>query len=153
MSQSVRHVEVIYCDDIRQEIGQKHSYMGVYSGDMVISNFPAVLPKLCIAVTVVTPIDDPIETLQINIFQDGIDGPIISTEKITAPAPNLEKDDSTLLMAHFMFSLSPFQIEKESKLRVEAETERGPIKGRGLRLIAASNSEVPIAAEGSAALH
>lgn len=153
MSQSVRHVEVIYCDDIRQEIGQKHSYMGVYSGDMVIPNFPAVLPKLCIAVTVVTPIDDPIETLQINIFQDGIDEPIISTEKITAPPPSLEKDDSTLLMAHFMFALSPFQIEKESKLRVVAETECGAIKGRGLRLIAASSSNAPIAAEESAALH
>lgn len=152
MSQSVRHIEVIYCDDIRQEVGQKHSLMGVYSGDMVISGFPAVLPKLCIAVTVVTAIEDPIETLQINIFQDGIDEPIISTETITPP-PNLERDDSTLLMAHFMFSLSPFQIEKESKLRVVAETERGPIKGRGLRLIAASNIKAPGATEESVAVH
>ncbi len=41
----------IFCDDLRQEVGNKVSYMGVYQGMMFVPAFPVALPKLCAAVT------------------------------------------------------------------------------------------------------
>lgn len=50
----------IFCDDIRYEIGGKVSFIGSYTNLMVVwDDFPATLTKLCIAATVITPIDDP----------------------------------------------------------------------------------------------
>lgn len=135
MTDLCRHVEVIFCDDIREEVGGKFSYMGIYTGDMIMGGLPAILPKLCIAANVVTPVDDPFERLQLNIYQDGIEQPIITTGPLP-PSPKTENEDNSVwLMAHMMFVLSPFQVEKETALRVVAETERGLLRGRSLRII------------------
>jgi len=41
----------IFCDDVRYEIGGKLSYIGIYTGDLIVmGNFPATLPKFCIVV-------------------------------------------------------------------------------------------------------
>ena len=44
-----RQVFTTFCDDIRQEIGGKLSYMGVYSSDLYVGGFPITLPKFCVA--------------------------------------------------------------------------------------------------------
>src|SRR5687768_9520791 len=46
----------IFCDDLRQEVGNKVSYMGAYQGMMFVRSFPVLLPKLCAAVTVRLPV-------------------------------------------------------------------------------------------------
>jgi hypothetical protein len=41
----------LFCDDIREEKGEKFSLMGVYSQALLVpSNFPTVIPKLCVFV-------------------------------------------------------------------------------------------------------
>ena len=37
---------VIICDDIREEVSQKLSYIGVYN-DIIVSKLPYIFPKLC----------------------------------------------------------------------------------------------------------
>lgn len=49
MTKTVQPISVIYCDDIRQELGGKHSYMGVYGADLVLPSFPTTITRLCIA--------------------------------------------------------------------------------------------------------
>lgn len=41
----------IICDDIRQEIGNKHSFIGIYGSDIFVSKIPFVFPKLCFAIS------------------------------------------------------------------------------------------------------
>lgn len=41
----------IICDDIRQEIGNKVSYIGIYGSDIFVSKLPFTFPKLCFAVS------------------------------------------------------------------------------------------------------
>jgi hypothetical protein len=38
-----RHIQTVFCDDIRHEVGGKHSYIGVYSGKLFVPTFPATL--------------------------------------------------------------------------------------------------------------
>lgn len=41
----------IICDDIRQEINNKVSYIGIYGSDILVSKLPFSFPKLCFAVS------------------------------------------------------------------------------------------------------
>ena len=41
---------VIICDDIRQEIGNKISLIGVYSKGIFVTKFPFTFPKLCFVI-------------------------------------------------------------------------------------------------------
>jgi len=43
-----RLVELIVCDDVRREVDNKSSWIGVYPGRVIIvDKFPATFPKLC----------------------------------------------------------------------------------------------------------
>ncbi len=65
----MRHLEVIYCDDVRQEVGNKQSLIGVYPGDLYLEALPAVLPKLCMVATLVIPAAECYESLRIKAMQ------------------------------------------------------------------------------------
>jgi hypothetical protein len=45
-----KKITSILCDDVRQEVGNKSSLMGMYDKDIVFSDLPALLPKLCLYV-------------------------------------------------------------------------------------------------------
>jgi len=47
MSERVRFIDLIICDDIRQEVGNKVSLEGIYTDTIVLSNIPFLFPKLC----------------------------------------------------------------------------------------------------------
>lgn len=46
---------VTFCDDIRQEVGNKLSIMGIYGANLIVPSFPTVLPKLCCVFNVRVP--------------------------------------------------------------------------------------------------
>jgi len=139
MSNVSRHVEVIYCDDIRNEVGNKYSYMGIYTRELTIPNVPILLPKLCLAVKVVTDVNDPFESVMVQVVnvRDHEETELVSTGTISLPPPTelLGLDnDTTRLSFEMQFVLSPFQIDGESTLRVKATTEREELLGAALRL-------------------
>lgn len=130
-----RHLEVIYCDDIREEVGNKFSYMGVYSGELVVARGAVVLPKLCVAVKAVTDIADPFETLVVRLVQGDDEVELVSTGPIVfqaGPAGLLE--GTTRQVTQLAFMLAPFQIDEESILRVKAVTEREELQSMALRI-------------------
>ncbi len=137
MSSSPRHLEVIYCDDIREEVGHKFSYMGVYVGELTVPAAPVLLSKLCIAVRAVTDLDDPFELLEVRVVkikgEDQTD--LISTGHLPLPTDMLERNkDATRIVAQMTFMLSPFQIDEETTIQVKAITEREELRGMILRI-------------------
>ncbi len=40
----------IICDDIREEVGHKMSFMGVYGPNIVVPEIPFIFPQLCAAI-------------------------------------------------------------------------------------------------------
>lgn len=143
MTAVVRHVEAIYCDDIRQEVGNKISYIGVYAGELNVSA-PVVLPKLCIAINVVTDKSDPFESLAVRVLQGEDNVEIVSTGLVPIPK-NIPVPDSgnACIVGRFMFVMAPFQIDRDTVLRVRAKTEREELKGPALRIRIVSDPEQP----------
>ena len=132
MSNGSRYLEVIYCDDIREEVGNKFSYMGVYSGELTVPIAPLLLSKLCVVAKVITDIDNPFESLEVRIVMVKGDDEteILSTGPIPFPADlPRQHDDSARLMAQMTFMLSPFQIDEETTIRVKAVTESEELSG------------------------
>lgn len=139
MSHGSRYLDVIYCDDIRNEVGNKFSFMGIYTRELTIPNAPLRLPKLCIAVKVVTDIDDLFESLVVRVvkIKNGEETELSSTGLLPMlPLTDLptRDDDTTCMLIQMQFVLSPFQIEEEATLRVKATTEREELLGMALRL-------------------
>lgn len=50
-------LSVIWCDDIRNEVGNKKSFMGVYTNGIAVPTLPAALPRLALFVTLKMPLD------------------------------------------------------------------------------------------------
>ena len=68
MTQS-RTVIAQFCDDVRQEIGNKFSLMGCYGTDLYVPSFPITLPKLCVFVHVRTPREQPFRRLTLRLMR------------------------------------------------------------------------------------
>lgn len=148
-----RHLEVTYCDDIRNEIGNKTSIIGVYSQEMLLNQIPTVLPKLWVRVVVTTPAKQPIETLQVKILMDDIvlmeTGEVISDDmrKTAADAAtkvNEVTGENTLSNYELYFQFAPFQIQKPGRIRVRGYTENEELKGRALTIKLAEQIQPPV---------
>lgn len=105
-----KEITTIICDDARQEIGGKISLMGVYSGDIVVNNIPAILPMFCL-VAILVGIKREFSKLK-SILTIPNSKPV----EFNMPAPsNLEiGTNSNLILA-----LTPFKIESPGKGKFE----------------------------------
>ncbi|MHB0989831.1 MAG: hypothetical protein ACYC3O_07150 [Burkholderiales bacterium] len=132
-----RVVFALFCDDIRQEIGNKFSFVGCYQSVMVVQQFPVQLPKLCAHVLVITPTSKRLERLVIRakLNEDVVaelEMPVSSlADKFNEIASSAELGR---LSIQAMIVLSPVIITEPSKLRIEAETEEGTIPGSYLTI-------------------
>ncbi len=134
-----RYVHAIWCDDIRQEIGNKPSFMGVYLGGMTVPSLPIMLQKLSVYVWVSTEISNPLKTISLKIIRD--DG-FVLTE---IPPNDLEKNNESIPLEPFhkriqlMFgiNLSGVEIPEGCKyFAVEVGTESEILEGQKLMITA-----------------
>lgn len=64
-------LHALWCDDIRQEVGNKPSFMGVYTGALVVPQLPLTLPKLCVWLTVTAPPTLALQDLVVAVKLEG----------------------------------------------------------------------------------
>lgn len=50
-------VFAVFCDDIRHEVGNKASLIGIYNGDLLASDLPIFMPRLGVMVQLRAPLD------------------------------------------------------------------------------------------------
>jgi hypothetical protein len=119
-----------YCDDVRQEVGNKISLMGCYGSDMVVPTVPIHLPKLCVAVMARTPFDRPFKAGILRVYRDDqviVEMPI-DPEHEGLP-PIRDRPDPRWHVLRAVIALSPFPVEKACVLKVMLDTEGEEIVG------------------------
>lgn len=136
-----RHVETLFCDDIRHEMGGKLSYIGVYSGGLYVTTFPVTLPKLCLSVKVITPVEQPLHSLAVHVLKDKetLQELVANEEQLKAASESSEEMASEALKeraqwVHFMLVFSPIQFEGPCILRVRVQTEDAELWGLALKV-------------------
>ena len=117
----------LFCDDIRFELGNKHTYVGCYDAEIVLPELPFVLPKFCISVELHLrefPLDEtPIE-LRIFLPGDQPNSPSISSSgvlpKVTPPQPEPDDpfDAKPILRVRQNILLSQVEIKAIGSIRV-----------------------------------
>ncbi|MCA8492537.1 DUF6941 family protein [Burkholderia arboris] len=132
------YLHVVYCDDVRSEIGGKFTLVGVYSSDLQVPTAPVALPKLCVVSTFVVPINMDVTQLNFKLMKDDVE---IAKFEIDTPR---KKPAINPLYTRWTYSnittLSPFPIEGPGTLRVIAESNLGTFIGSGIRILV-GNSE------------
>ena len=145
-----RHIQTIFCDDIRHELGGKLSFIGVYTGHLFVRTFPVTLPKLCLALTAITPSSQPFQKLELRILKDdevlaegSLDESMLGTvADATGEADDSDGKESRVQVLNSLFVFSPFQIDAPCRLRVRAVTESEELKGLSL-MIAEGLADIP----------
>ncbi len=126
-----RILTAVFCDDIRHEIGNKLSFMGVYQSELIVPVVPIALPRLCIFATALTPIARPFKSLTIRVVTD--EGTELAHLKVPpetfADLPDIQDNSATRKQVSTALSFSPFLVEKETIVRLMADTEEGEIVG------------------------
>jgi hypothetical protein len=119
---------VIFCDDIREEVGGKVTLAGCYGNDMRFTgvSFPIIIPKLAIYVMARLPLDQPFPPLQLHVYfpGDGDSSPFVKIDVPhtgSPPAPVLRIDHPDLEKAaslRFPVVISPALFKEPGIVRV-----------------------------------
>ena len=122
-----RAVIAQFCDDVRQEIGNKFSLMGCYGSDLYVPAFPITLPKLCVFVIARTPRERPFERLTLRLVR----GSEVLSE-LDADPDKLNVGETPewarWLSLTGILAVTPFHATGPCRLQVLAETEAGTLE-------------------------
>ena len=132
-----RFLFAVYCDDVRQEVGNKLSLIGCYMDDLIVDALPAALPKLCVQARALTPNAKPFERLVFRAYMNKtllgeLEVAREALERTAAAAQGRAISERHGALAVMTFS--PFLIDGPGQLKVEAETEEGLLKGSVLQI-------------------
>ncbi|MEO3879295.1 DUF6941 family protein [Rheinheimera fenheensis] len=65
------NITVLFCDDIRHELGGKVSLMGVYGSHLLVHTLPVQLPKLAVHFNIEMPTEMKPDSIKVNIVING----------------------------------------------------------------------------------
>lgn len=121
---------VIFCDDVRQEVGNKLTVVGMYTGDLLMHSptMPAVLPKFCVLVTYIQSIAARRNAkLEIFLPGDPADKPTAAADVPMADIPttgkNTRGEDSSMIIARMVIAFGPATFNQPGKIRVSMRYE------------------------------
>jgi hypothetical protein len=131
-----------FCDDVRQELGNKLSYLGIYGPNLVVPSFPTTLVKLCCVFTLRIPIGSIPKSIVFKLFRD---------EEVIFEADLSPADKADLLAGISADNAGPhaltvtsiaqligFQIPQRARLKTVAIVDGKELRGGALDLQAAS---------------
>lgn len=135
-----RHIQVIFCDDIRYEVGNKISYMGVYNSQLLVNKFPVVIQKLVVAVAVVAPLEEPVDRLNISLCKNEdvlMKSELKKSSESRMVNENFQNDNGVPFKYQAyqtVFVLTQLLIDEPCTLKLYADTETGIIESLRLRI-------------------
>ena len=128
-----RYAYSIFCDDVRQEIANKVSYMGVYERDIIVYGTPPItLPQFSIVIAACTPIETPFQQLKFRIEMPATD-PITGEIELSHKFEQEELDADSIKLKG-VFKLSPFPIMEEGFIRLRIDADGEELKAGSLRI-------------------
>lgn len=118
MSKSEPFCYVVWCDDVRQEVGNKPSFMGVYTGGLVVPRLPLTLPRLNAWIVLSVPIEIALVDVSVILSRD--DGLALAEIPAFTPevpdAPQLRNGVAlTRRQLMFALTLAPLELPEECK--------------------------------------
>jgi hypothetical protein len=143
-----RHLSVIFCDDVRQEINGKLTLVGCYGAEMLVTEFPLMLPKLCVTMSAETTVSNPFKSIAFAVVDEHeveYARAEISEDdlaKFSLNIPNGDDANKAKYAINSIIQLPIFSVDKPTKLRTVAYSDGEPLRGRPLRIRLATQDEL-----------
>ena len=137
MTYCPRFIHTMYCDDVRQEVGGKMTFVGAYQNQM-LADQPGdlVLPKLCIVLTIQTPSDQPFQKLNVRLFRDD---EVLQEMELPVLLENLTNvtngKPANFHVMGVIMTLHGMRFEKDATLRVRVQTESEELSAMGFQVV------------------
>jgi hypothetical protein len=123
-----RVANCIFCDDIRAEIGNKFSLMGIYGGDIIFPLPPQsiLVPKFGILAQLITDLDDVPDKITITIYIPPNRQEFLKLEMSKPPLEHEEGATKAHLRA--ILQCPPFSVSEEGYIETMIDTGRETIR-------------------------
>ena len=125
-------MHAIFCDDLRHEMGNKYSYMGVYAGAMFVPGYPYTLPKLGVTFWLVDASEKPRSNVSFIVYLDDSEVGRVDMLIDQPTEIKLAGDDDSSEKARMInggIIISPLLIERDCRLKARALLDGEEIKG------------------------
>lgn len=127
---------VVFCDDVRHEVGGKVSYMGVYSGEITVyGDTPLNLGSFCVAASYLDTPPQEDKLVEFKIIKEGSTVETLHLSQVTIPAQpkelDLEEDDANgtrFVGVKILARFTPLLISEPCKIRVRAYVDGNEIR-------------------------
>jgi hypothetical protein len=132
-----RVANCIFCDDIRSEVGNKVSLMGVYSADMLFPVPPPVTFRTVGIVTwIIFDVNDRPTHLTVRVLVPPARTEVLKVETdVEGELPlQYERDEYSKGQFRFTNTINGIQFTEEGFLEVMIDTERETIRAGRLRI-------------------
>lgn len=129
-----------FCDDVRQEIGNKLSYLGIYGPNLIVPAFPTTLVKLCCVFSVRVPLGKLPKNVTFRLLRDDevlFEADVTPAEaRGTANGGNAHGTDAMALAISSVAQLIAFPVTQRCFLRARAIVDGEELRGGTLELLA-----------------
>jgi hypothetical protein len=125
----------LFCDDIRAEVGNKISLMGIYGGDLIINTAPqpTLITHFGVVIYVISDVSDVPRKISVTVHVPPDRVEIAKLDMGDMPA--LQNPDGAIKAQFRSFlSLPPFTVATEGFVEVIADVDGKPIRAGRLRL-------------------
>jgi hypothetical protein len=134
----------VFCDDIRQEVGGKITFVGTYRQALIVhGTFPITLPKFAMAIHYLEKTSETPEKVDLKVFfpGDADDAPSISGELSLAEAskgvPDAEKNNPKRVSTFTtQIVIAPFELKASGSIKVRIKRGDQIIRVGRLRVTA-----------------
>jgi hypothetical protein len=128
-----------FCDDVRQEVGNKLSYLGIYGPNLIVPVFPTTLVKLCCVFNLRVPAERPPGSVVFKLLRDDeviFEHELSVGKEILPTVPPNELDVQALTISS-VAQLVGFPITQQVRLKSRAIVDGKELRGGALDLQAA----------------
>jgi hypothetical protein len=131
-----RVAHCVFCEDIRHEMGNKFSMMGVFTNELIFAGtYPTVMPTFAVVAWLICDIGD--EPSEITMRLVGPPNPAGETTLITGQFKNITvqpSDGSTKAQIRVIMQMSPLPLVSDGHLEAYIDTEAGSLRAGRLRI-------------------
>jgi hypothetical protein len=138
-----------FCDDLRQEAGNKLSYMGVYGPNLIVPAYPTTVPRLCCVFSLRLPATANPRRITFKLLRDDVE---ISVADMLATGgrrliPELPTDSARaqVVTISSAMQISNLEIAQRALLTARAYVDGKELHGGQLELLAAQGKPSTIA--------
>ncbi|MCP5411497.1 MAG: hypothetical protein H6924_05100 [Alphaproteobacteria bacterium] len=139
---------VIFCDDVRQEVGEKRTLVGVYGTELAVPQIPTLIPKFYAVTTLICYHKEMPKALSVRLAynDEEIGRAELSPDEVQAWMKSADAelseeviefpaDDHPKLRLTVEICISPFVIQNVGRLASFIETDIGSVRAGSIKII------------------